>query len=72
MQTKVKITGMHCTACKKLIEDVASEIPGVTSCTVDPASGAGVIDHDDTFDFGAFTREIENLDTYKVEKILAN
>ena len=69
MQTNIKITGMHCTSCKKLIEDVASEIPGVISCTVDQATGAGVVLHDATFDFTKFAQEIGGLDNYKVEKI---
>ncbi len=58
---------MHCSSCKKLIEDVASEIPGVQSCAVDLTSGEGVINHDEIFDFAMFIKEVENLDpAYKV------
>ena len=60
---------MHCASCKTLIEDVASEVPGVKSCTVDRESGEGIIEHDETFDFTTFTQEIANLDKYKVEKV---
>ena len=69
MQTKIKITGMHCDSCRALIEDVASEIPGVKSCTVDPATGNGVIEHDDTFDFNFFVEGLKPFDKYSVEKI---
>ena len=60
---------MHCASCKILIEDVASDVPGVQSCTVDPATGNGVIEHDETFDFTALANEIKALDKYAVQKI---
>ena len=69
MQTNIKITGMHCESCKMLIEDVASEIPGVQSCEVDEITGNGVIEHDETFDFAKFSEAIAGLDKYKVEKV---
>lgn len=69
MQTNIKITGMHCGSCKTLIEDMASDAGGVQSCTVDQATGKGVIEHDMSFDFAAFVKEIESLDKYTVEKV---
>lgn len=69
MQTKIKVTGMHCSSCKALIEDVASDVTGVQSCTIDPATGNGTIEHDETFDFNSFVNELKSLDTYSVEKI---
>lgn len=69
MQTTFKVTGMHCESCKALIEDVANEVGGVQSCTVDQITGSGIIEHDDSFDFATFAKEIEGLDTYTVEKI---
>lgn len=69
MQTNIHITGMHCASCKSLIEDVASDIPGVQSCTIDPATGMGVLVHDAPFDFAVFVKEIEELDNYHVKKI---
>ncbi|MBI5731923.1 MAG: cation transporter [Candidatus Magasanikbacteria bacterium] len=69
MQTKVKITGMHCVSCKKLIEDVAKEIHGVQSCTVDQTTGTGIIEHDGTFDYAKFLEEMTGLGSYKVEKL---
>ncbi len=69
MQTNIKITGMHCASCKTLIEDVASELPGVASCTVNAATGEGVIEHDETFDFAKFTEEVQALDNYRVQKV---
>lgn len=69
MQTNIKITGMHCASCKTLIEDVAHDVPGVQSCTVDHATGNGVIGHDETFDFTNFAKEIATLDKYIVQKV---
>ena len=69
MKTNIKITGMHCASCKSLIEDVASEVPGVASCLVDAETGNGVIQHDESFDFAALKEAITSLDKYTVEKI---
>lgn len=69
MKTTISIQGMHCASCKTLIEDVASDVPGVQSCTVDPATGNGVIEHDESFDFTNFAKEIATLDKYTVQKI---
>lgn len=69
MQTNIHITGMHCDSCKILIEDVASEVKGIQSCTVDASTGKGVIEHDASFDFAAFVKQIQSLDKYAVEKI---
>lgn len=69
MQTNIKVTGMHCASCKTLIEDVAHEVAGVQSCSVDPTTGNGVIEHDETFDFTNFAKELAALDKYTVEKV---
>ena len=64
----VTIEGTHCNACKALIEDVSlNDIPGVLSCKVDFTSGKTVIEHDDTFNFDTFKKEIETLGGYKVK-----
>lgn len=69
MQTKIKVTGMHCASCKTLIEDVAKDVAGVQSCTVDPATGEGVVEHNETFDFANFAKDIATLDKYTIQKI---
>lgn len=60
---------MHCASCKTLIEDVANELPGVKSCTVNFATGEGEIEHDENFDFNNFKREVSALGSYTVEAI---
>ena len=50
---KLKITGMHCHSCVKLIESEVSEAPGVKSITVDLTAGTADID----FDEAVITRE---------------
>ena len=61
METVITIKGTHCNACKMLIEDVCSEIKGIQSCTVHFQTGEMVVEHDDTFDWEAFIKEIESL-----------
>lgn len=60
---------MHCPSCKALLEDVAQDVPGVTSCTIDPQTGLGVIEHDGSFNFDNLLKEVGALDKYMVEKI---
>ena len=63
----IKIKGTHCKACKTLIEDVASEIIGVRSCSVNFETGEAVIECEETFDLNLLKKEIEALGQYKVE-----
>jgi Cu+-exporting ATPase len=65
MTTTLHITGMHCVACKTLIEDVCSEFAGVRSCSVNVAAGRAVIEHDDTADLPAIVIEINDLGNYR-------
>ena len=46
METTLKVSGMHCTACKMLIEDAISEIKGAKAITVDHTTGAVSISYD--------------------------
>ena len=48
MKTIVTVKGIHCSSCKVLIEDVASEIEGVQSCTVDVKTGKTTVQHTDS------------------------
>lgn len=67
MTTNLIIKGTHCRACKMLIEEVGSELPGVQSIIVDFKTGRTVIEHDDSFSLVDFTREVEALGDYTVE-----
>lgn len=60
------ITGMHCASCKALIEDVASDIPGITSCVVDVAAGTATVEQDGTLDTNKFIDEVRSLNGYDV------
>jgi copper chaperone len=46
METTLKVSGMHCTACKMLVEDALSEIKGAQAVAVDPATGAVKVTYD--------------------------
>ena len=70
MKTTILIKGTHCHACKALIEDVCKEIPGVESCTVDFKTGATEIQHNNTLNWDKLKQEIENLGTYKIERVI--
>lgn len=67
MKTILIVKGTHCRACKALIEDVSHEIPGIQSCVIDYQTGQTEIDHDQSFNFGLFKKEIEVLGDYQVE-----
>jgi copper chaperone CopZ len=46
METTLKVSGMHCTACKMLIEDAISEIKGAKAVSVDHTTGAVAVAYD--------------------------
>ena len=66
MKTTITIKGIHCAACKSLIEDVGKDIPGVAACTVDFKTGETVIEYEHMPDWGKFKAEIEQLGDYAV------
>ena len=66
MKKIVTIQGTHCQACKTLIEEIAKEIPGVISATVDFATGQTSIEHDVSFDLQKFKTEVEKTGNYSV------
>ena len=46
METTLKVSGMHCTACKMLIEDAISEIEGAKALSVNNTTGAVSVVYD--------------------------
>jgi copper chaperone CopZ len=46
METKLKVSGMHCTACRMLIEDAISEIKGAQAVSVDHTTGVVAVTYD--------------------------
>jgi len=64
--TTLRIQGTHCESCKALIEEVASEIPGVVRCTVNFQTGATTVEHNAPVDWQQFTQAIEALGNYRV------
>ena len=60
---------MHCASCKSLLEDVARDVPGVQSCTIDAGTGLGTIEHNEVFNFDVLVKEVAALDKYTIEKI---
>ena len=70
MQTTVSIPGMHCASCAGLIRDVSSEFPEIKNININVDAKKVILEHGDTFDLSAWTKEIESLgDTYKVHPI---
>lgn len=66
-KTTFYIKGTHCKACKALIEDVCSEIPGVHSSNVNCETGETTIEHDGNLNFENLKNEIQSLGNYRVE-----
>lgn len=46
METTLKVTGMHCTACNMLITDAISEIPGAQTVSADYKTGSVTVSYD--------------------------
>ena len=46
METTLKVAGMHCPACRMLIEEAISEIQGAKSISVDHTNGAVAVSYD--------------------------
>lgn len=67
MKTTLTIKKTHCNACKTLIEDVCSEISGITFCNVDFKTGITEIEHEENVDWQKFKTKVESLGEYKVE-----
>lgn len=67
MKTIINVKGMHCTSCKRLIEEVCSELPGVKSCSVNFKTGKTVIEHEGELDLPIIKKEIESLGKYQVK-----
>lgn len=66
MKKKLKISGMHCPACKALIEDVCGDFDAITSATVDVKKEVLVIECGDSFDLTELKTELESTGPYKV------
>ena len=67
MKTIVQIPGMHCHACATLVTQISEELGSVSKVDVDLESKKVTLDHDESFDLKAWTKEIEALgDEYKV------
>ncbi len=66
MKKTITITGMHCGSCKALIEDVAGDVPGVVSCTLDMATGKTDVEYTDTLNWDDLKKEIEAAGAYRV------
>jgi len=62
MKTTVSIPGIHCSGCAALIKDVSSEFPSIKTVEVDLETKSVTLDHDDGFEMGKWTQEIESLD----------
>jgi len=57
---------MHCKSCKRLIESVCRDIPGVRTVSLDENTGDGSLEHDGTATFELLAKEIESLGDYRV------
>jgi len=58
---------MHCTSCKRLIEDVCKDMVGVQDCQVNFEEGTAVVTHDELLDRNKMKEEIAQLGEYTVE-----
>lgn len=66
-KTTIHIKGLHCAACKTLIEDVCGELEGVHSVDVNSKTGETIIEHDESLDLENLKNEVEGLGEYQVK-----
>lgn len=67
METTISIPGMHCHACAVLVTEVSEEFPSVHGVDVNLETKKVTLDHDESLDLAAWTKEIESLGKeYKV------
>ena len=70
MHTTLSIPGIHCQSCAALITDVSGDFPAIQSVDVDLQSKTVTLNHKDTFDLAAWTKEIEALNSdYHVQQV---
>ena len=69
MTTTFLITGTHCKACKMLIEDAVSELPGVQSIAVDFATGEATLEYNDSLDWGSLKETVESQGEYSMSEL---
>ena len=67
MTTNFLIKGTHCPACKMVLEESISELPGVHSVVINFENGETVLDHDNDFNWGALRMVVEGEGNYRVE-----
>lgn len=63
----IHVKGLHCPACKTLIEEVVGEIKGVGAVDVNSKTGETIVEHDGTLDLENLKKEIEGLGDYQVQ-----
>ena len=66
MKTTLTIKGTHCASCKALIEDVCKDTKGTKACAVNFQTGETTIEHDESFNWQTFKKEVESLGNYTV------
>lgn len=70
MLTTLTIKGTHCASCKALIEEASLEVPGITGCTVDYATGKTELEHNGDLDIPALQKAISEVGDYAIVQSL--
>lgn len=69
MKSIINLKGMHCASCRVLIEDICSDIPGISVCDVDVEKGMLTLEHDTNESLEKVVADIRNVSTYTIEHI---
>lgn len=67
MKINLKIEGIHCPACKMLIEEICSDYEGIKSVELNEKSGMLILESD-IDDFDGLIEEIQESGPYKVKR----
>ena len=66
MKKILTIKGMHCNACKELIEDIAKETKGVNACIVDVKKGTADMTYENPEVLSTLKKELEKQTDYRI------
>lgn len=70
MTTIFKLSGLHCSSCKELIEDAARAVPGVEHAAVNLKASVLTVEHDNSFIPQPLIQSVVGLGAgYTIEKI---
>ena len=67
MKKEFKLTGITCSACKAIVEDICGDYRKISSATADVKKGSLLIEYTEGLDFQSLKEEIESEGDFVLE-----